>query len=88
MQLEYIWIIQNSENSNLIACFLNKNDAEKYIQDNHIKCMLTQYPVNISVYDWVISNDYWTPKIEPQKSAAFKANFSSAYLEHDHYNQD
>ncbi|WP_444978619.1 DUF7710 domain-containing protein, partial [Acinetobacter bereziniae] len=48
MNDDYIWVIQSSENLNIIGCFIQKNEAEKYIFENKLKCILTKYPVNIT----------------------------------------
>ncbi|AXQ22868.1 hypothetical protein BEN71_12640 [Acinetobacter wuhouensis] len=88
MSDKYIWIIQSSENLNIIGCFINKNDAEQYILENKLKCMLTRYPVDITIYDWVIKNELWLPKNDLQKNSKFRARFSSAYLEHHHFFQE
>ncbi|EPH38005.1 hypothetical protein L291_4210 [Acinetobacter guillouiae MSP4-18] len=48
---------------------------------------MTQYPLDISVYDWVIENGFWKPKSDLQKTGKFIGRFSSAYLEHEHFNQ-
>lgn len=56
MDFKFIWMIQNSDNLNIISCFTDKVAAEKYIFDHQLKCILTQYPLDISVYDWVFGN--------------------------------
>ncbi|MFW1746011.1 hypothetical protein ACG9XW_07290 [Acinetobacter guillouiae] len=87
MDFKFIWMIQNSDNLNIIGCFTDKVSAEKYIYDHQLKCILTQYPLDISVYDWVIENGFWKPKSDLQKTGKFIGRFSSAYLEHEHFNQ-
>lgn len=88
MKVDYIWVIQTSENLNLLGCYFDKKQAENYIFKNKIKCILTKYPVGESVYEWVISNDFWKPKNDLQKSPKFMMKFNSAYLEHYHYFQE
>ena len=88
MKNNYIWLIQSSENLNVIGCFMRKHEAETYIFENNLKCMLTKYPINMSVYDWAIQNNFWQPKNDLQKNSKFRAKFNSAYLEHDHYFQE
>ncbi|CEI53121.1 hypothetical protein [Acinetobacter bereziniae] len=88
MNDDYIWVIQSSENLNIIGCFIQKNEAEKYIFENKLKCILIKYPVNITVYDWVIQKEFWQPKNNLQKNSKFRARFSSAYLKHEHYFQE
>lgn len=68
MDFKFIWMIPNSDNLNIIGCFTDKVAAEKYIYDHQLKCILTQYPLDISVYDWVIENGFWKPKSDLQKN--------------------
>jgi len=41
--------------------------------------------MNVSLYDWVIAKGYSTPKKEYQKQPRFIEKFSSAYVEHWHF---
>lgn len=83
--LQFIWVIQSSIDLNIIGCFMKKEDAEKFIHQHELKCILTQFPVDSSVYDWVIQHDFWQPKFDSQKTARFIGAFSSAYLQHEHF---
>lgn len=47
-----------------------------------------QFPINISVYHWMIEKQYFQPKTDLEKSKRFKERFSSAYLAHDHFYQN
>lgn len=85
---DYIWIIQSSENLNVIGCFIQKSEAERYIIEHKLQCILTKYPVNMTVYDWVIKEDFWQPRNDLQKNSKFREKFTSAYLEHEHYFQE
>jgi hypothetical protein len=39
----------------------------------------------VSVYDWAIAEGHWAPKQEHRRRSQFIQRFSSAYLEHYHY---
>jgi hypothetical protein len=46
---------------------------------------LTKYPVGVGVYDMALEAGIFTPKRDEQRSAEFIGRFSSANLEHYHY---
>lgn len=81
----YIWIFNGPRNSFPSATFSTLEKAESWIKENKLSGTLTQYPIDIPVYDWAINNGYFKPKNELQKNAKAIANFSSASQEHFHY---
>lgn len=85
---KYMWIIQSSKSRNIVGCFFKQEDAEQFIYKHQLQCILTQFPMDQSVYDWVIENGFWKPKFESQTQGEFISDFSSAYLKHEHFNQE
>ncbi len=67
------------------AVFSSKEHADEWIENNKLSGSLTAYPLDQSVYDWVISNGLFKPKFPSQSSSEFIQRFSSAYAEHFHY---
>lgn len=63
--------------------FQSDSDAIGWITTNRLSGTLTEYPVGISVYDWVISHGYMKPRENP--SAKFLESFSSASMRHFHF---
>jgi hypothetical protein len=82
---EWIWIFCEEES---FACFVSKKQAFTWIMKTKVSGCLTRYPLNISIYDWAISNHYFSPKFPSHNSAKFIQKFSSAYLEHYHFEFD
>ena len=80
-----IYVFNGERNHFPSAVFSSKENAEKWINEYRLVGTLTAYPLDVSVYDWVIKRDLWKPSREDQKTAKFIANFSSAYTGHDHY---
>ncbi|KEC85824.1 hypothetical protein DT74_12905 [Acinetobacter sp. ETR1] len=39
---KFIWMIQNSDNLNIIGCFTDKVAAEKYIYDHQLKLIISE----------------------------------------------
>ncbi len=83
-----IWIFNGNNASFPSAVFSTKQNAEQWIKIHKLSGCLTKYPVDISVYDWAVQQSFFTVKKDYQKDADFVANFSSASLEHEHYENE
>lgn len=82
-----VWVFNGSRNNFPSAVFSSREKAEFWIAEHRLSGCLTKYPLDASVYDWVIEQGYWTPSRPYQYEAKFVQSFSSAYLEHDHYEE-
>lgn len=80
-----VWVFNGGRNPFPSGVFTDKALAEDWIRKNKLTGTLTAYPLNQSVYDWVIEKGYFTPTKDHQKTSFFIGNFSSAYQDHDHY---
>ena len=56
-----------------------------WIARHQLSGTLTAYPCDTGIYDWVIDRGHWQPQYPSQKTAEFIQRFSSAHLEHYHY---
>ncbi|MEM1094078.1 MAG: hypothetical protein AAGJ10_05705 [Bacteroidota bacterium] len=82
---EVIWVF-NGANARLpSAVFRYRVEAEAWIALHKLTGMLTQYPVDASVYDWAIKEGVFTPRRDAEKSATFIERFTTAHQEHYHY---
>lgn len=83
--MEHVWIF-NGQNSKLTGgVFINKSKAEDWIRRYKLSGILTKYPMDISVYEWAIEKSIFKPKNENHYSADFIGGFTSASMEHYHY---
>lgn len=80
-----VWVFIGNNSNFPSAVFSAKEQAIVWIKDFGLSGILTKYPVDISVYEWSIQNNYFLPKNEDKKSSKFIEKFSSAYLEHYHF---
>ena len=80
-----IWVFNGEKSAIPSAVFNQRQEAEVWIKSHELTGMLTKYPVGIPIFDWAIANNYFAPKNDLQQNARAIANFSSAYLEHYHY---
>ena len=67
------------------AVFDSLADAELWIGKELLSGMLTAYPVGFSVYDWAVSFGFYKPSPDRPKTPSQIGSFSSAHLEHYHY---
>jgi len=86
--LKEVWVFNGPSNHFPSAVFARRDIAEAWIEKHKLRGTLTAYPLNMSIYDWVIGLGYFKPKREEQTRPEFIANFSSAYQEHYYYGDD
>lgn len=67
------------------AVFTDPGVAEEWILKHSASGILTQYPLNIGVYDWAIARGSFRPTKAEHHTPAFIETFSSAYQTHYHY---
>ena len=84
-EVSQIWVFMGEGGSHPCALFSTKARAEEWINQFGVSGVLSGYPLDVSVYEWAKENNYFTPKYPTQSSAEFIQRFSSAYLEHYHY---
>jgi hypothetical protein len=80
-----VWIFV-AQGSNLPSgAFETQSLAEQWIERHSLSGLLTEYPLNVGVYDWAIGKALFDPKYPSQRDPKFIGRFSSAYLNHFHY---
>jgi hypothetical protein len=83
--MKEVWVFNGEGSAFPAGVFASKDDAEAWIESNKVTGCLTRYPVGMSVFDWAIAEGHWTPNQEIQRQPLFIQRFSSAYLDHYHY---
>lgn len=83
--MEFIFLFSGINGKFPSGVFSSKEKATQWIETHKLSGMLTQYPIDIGVYEWAIQNDFFTPKYENQKTPKFIQQFSSAYMKHWHF---
>ena len=80
-----VWVFNGAESRFPSGIFLQKVTAADWIKKKKLTGILTLYPVNIGVYEWAIGNDIFIPKKENHFSPSFIQGFTSASMEHYHF---
>jgi hypothetical protein len=84
-KLSTIWVFHGEDAMFASAVFTEQSLAEAWIKQHSLSGVLTEYPLDVGIYEWVISKGYWKPKFPSHKSARFIGRFTSASQKHDHY---
>ena len=83
---QYIYIFNNPSKSKFSSgAFSSKALADQWIKKYKLSGILSQYPIDIGVYDWAISKKFFVASVERDNHPDFIGSFSSASLEHYHY---
>ncbi len=69
------------------AAFESRGLAEEWIKRHSLSGVLTEYPLNTGIYDWAIGSGLFNPKYPSQANAEFIGRFTSAYLNHSHFEE-
>jgi len=80
-----VWIFHGEQGRFSSGVFSSVDIAEKWISKHKLSGVLTEYPLNVGVYDWAIENDFFTVKKDSQEESKFIQNFTTANQEHFHY---
>jgi len=82
--MDGVWVF-NGGGDFLAAVFTTREGAEAWIAQHKLSGVLTKYPLDIGVYEWAIGCGAFKPKRPDQSGPRFIGRFSSASLEHYHY---
>jgi hypothetical protein len=83
-----VWIYNAPRAMFPCAVFDTKQKAIEWIFENKISGCLTLYPINKSVYDWAIEIQFFVPKKPEHFTPKYIGSFTSAALEHYHFEFD
>jgi hypothetical protein len=84
--MDHLFLFHAPNNSRFCSgVFLTVDIAEEWIKKHKLSGVLTKYPVDIGIYDWALKNGNFVVTQEKQKQPDFIGGFSSATLEHYHY---
>jgi hypothetical protein len=67
------------------AVFTSYRHALLWIKHNYLTGILTEYPLNMSCYDWAIRNGHFKDRSPIDRSPVFIASFVSSYQKNWHF---
>jgi hypothetical protein len=86
--LTSVWIFHGLNSQFASGVFTSKQIAETWIIDNKLAGILTEYPLDIGVYQWAVERGSFKPTKDHHVTPAFIQGFSSASQQHHHYEKD
>ena len=85
MDSEWVWIFVGAQAAFPGGVFCELEAAEAWILKHQLSGTLSRYPVDDGVYDYSLRRGWFAPRTDQQRSSNFIERFSSASLEHYHY---
>ena len=82
--MENVWVFNRGGNFTS-GIFTRRELAESWISKHFLSCCLTKFPLDVGLFDWAIDSEIFKPKRPDQVEARFIGQFTSAALEHYHY---
>ncbi|GBF04402.1 hypothetical protein DAERI_010574 [Deinococcus aerius] len=79
-----VWVFMGLRAQHPAAVFTTLEKGEAWVRKHGLEGMLTWYPLDVSVFDWVVAKGKFRPKLH-QQTPEFLAQFSSASQPHRHY---
>ncbi len=85
MTAKKIWVFQGNGADAPGGIFSSRQKAEDWINNTGVEGILFHYPVDVSVYDFLVDAGALKITKEYQTKPRFIQKFSPGYLEHYHY---
>ncbi len=83
--MKSVWVFHGEGARFGSAIFALVETAEAWISENKCSGMLTEYPLNVSVFDWAVESGFFALEKIENKPMSFVQNFTSASQQHFHY---
>jgi hypothetical protein len=83
--MKSIWVFNGDKSRFSSGVFSSQEKAEESIAKHKLSGILTEYPIDILVYEWAIINEYFKPKHDYHTTPKYKQSFTSLRQEHFHY---
>jgi len=86
-----IWVFNGARSRHSGGIFESLDIAEKWVRNNRLSGMLTKYPLNTGVFEWADENNLIRMREgkleEKRKDPIFIGGFTTAAMEHYHYEE-
>ncbi|AWV89876.1 DUF7710 domain-containing protein [Bradymonas sediminis] len=83
--LSGLWVFNGACARFPCGVFSTRKLAETEIERFGLTGVLTEYPLDMTVFEWAVTEELFAPSEEQQNSPEFIQRFTSAHLEHYHY---
>jgi hypothetical protein len=83
--VEFVWVFNGAKASFPSGIFSDLDRAERWIDEHQLTGTLTDYPLDTGFFEWAIAKGSFRPGKPHEASAEFVGRFTSASMEHHHY---
>jgi hypothetical protein len=83
--VDFVWVFNGARASFPSGIFTDLDRAERWIGEHGLTGTLTAYPLDTGVYEWAIAKGVFRPRKPQDASPEFIGRFTSASMEHHHY---
>jgi len=80
-----VWIFIASNGTLPSGVFTHESLAKEWIRKHALSGLLTEYPLDVGIYEWAIAKGVFKVKYPSHETPAFIGRFTSAYLSHSHF---
>jgi hypothetical protein len=87
VEYEAVWVFNGAGGRFAGGIFTTLEAAETWIAANTLDGVLTLYPLDTGVYEWAIAERLFAPDEEKHSTPSFIGSFTSASMQHHHYEQ-
>ncbi|MGC4054313.1 MAG: hypothetical protein QM757_34965 [Paludibaculum sp.] len=83
--LERVWVFNGAQSRFPSGAFASREAAESWIRGHSLTGVLTEYPLNVGMYEYAIEHGTFTPKKEAHTTPLFIGRFSGGGIDHFHF---
>lgn len=80
-----VWIFLGESSHWPSGVFSSREAAERWVAGHRLTGMVTEYPVDVGVYDWAVASGRFRPGRPWHSSPEFIGGFTTAAQEHGHF---
>lgn len=84
-EITSVWIFNGARSIFPSGVFSNREIAEEWVRRHALTGTLTQYPVDVGMYEHAIASKTFTPRKPDHSTSEFIGKFSGGGLNHFHY---
>lgn len=80
-----VWIFLGERAHWPSGVFSSREAAERWVAEHRLTGMITEYPVDVGVYDWAVARGSFRPSKPRHSSSEFIGEFTAAVQNHGHF---
>jgi hypothetical protein len=80
-----VWVFNGEGARFPSGVFTSRDLAGAWIERNRLSGILTEYPLDVGVFEWAVQNGLFLPKPAHEQSPKFIGGFTSAHMDHVHF---